>query len=68
MRGDKAGSGAATGGDKPPRKKISPDPGKGAGGGGCFWGGRCTLERRGQRRGRGAVAGAVETESSAPLK
>ena len=34
MRGDKAGSGAATGGDKPPRKKISPDPGKGAGGGG----------------------------------
>ena len=68
VRGDKAGVGAATGGDKPPRTKISPGPSEGADSGGCFWGGRRALERRGQRRGRGAVTGAVEAETSAPLK
>ena len=30
MRGDKAGGGAATGGDKSPRTKISPGPSEGA--------------------------------------
>ena len=34
MRGDKAGGGAATGGDKPPRTKISSGPSEGADSGG----------------------------------
>ena len=34
VRGDKAGGGAATGGDKPPRTKISPGPSEGADSGG----------------------------------
>ena len=34
VRGDKAGGGAAMGGDKPPRTKISPGPSEGADSGG----------------------------------